>query len=89
VTRKLAKRLHLGTRRTVGTLRVRIGSAGQKRFTIKLDKTAPNITASATKADGTAYTAGSWTNQNVTVSFTPPSGGSVSGYFEPRPAVGH
>ena len=38
VTRKLAKRLHLGTRRTVGTLRVRIGGAGQKRFTIKLDK---------------------------------------------------
>jgi hypothetical protein len=38
VTRKLAKRLHLGKRRTVGTLRVRIGQAGQKRFTIKLGK---------------------------------------------------
>ena len=38
VTRKLAKRLHLGKRRTVGTLRFSLGTAGTKRFTIKLDK---------------------------------------------------
>ena len=38
VTRKLAKRLGLGKHRTVGTLRIKIGKAGQKRFTIKLDK---------------------------------------------------
>jgi hypothetical protein len=38
VTRKLAKRLHLGKRRTVGTLRVKLTKAGRKRFTIKLSK---------------------------------------------------
>jgi hypothetical protein len=38
VTRKLAKRLHLGKRRTVGKLRVRLTKAGRKRFTIKLSK---------------------------------------------------
>jgi hypothetical protein len=38
VSRTLAKRLHLGKRRTVGTLRVRLRAAGQKRFTIKLSK---------------------------------------------------
>ncbi len=37
---------------------------------INIDKTAPTITASAKTADGEAYTAGSWTNQVVTVSFT-------------------
>ncbi len=38
--------------------------------TVQLDKTAPNApTASATKTDGTAYTSGSWSNQDVTVSF--------------------
>lgn len=37
---------------------------------IKLDTTAPSITASAANADGTAYTTGSWTNQQVTVSFS-------------------
>jgi hypothetical protein len=35
----------------------------------KLDTTAPTIAASATKADGTTYTAGSWTNQTVTTHF--------------------
>jgi extracellular elastinolytic metalloproteinase len=38
VTRKLAKRLHLGKRRTVGTLRVKLAKAGSKRFTVKLSK---------------------------------------------------
>jgi CSLREA domain-containing protein len=34
------------------------------------DHTPPTITASATKADNTPYTAGTWTNQTVTVHFT-------------------
>jgi extracellular elastinolytic metalloproteinase len=38
ITRKLAKRLHLGKRRTVGTLRVTLGRGGKQRFTIKLSK---------------------------------------------------
>jgi Zn-dependent metalloprotease len=38
VTRKLAKRLHLGKRRTVGKLRFRLAKAGRKRFTIELNK---------------------------------------------------
>jgi hypothetical protein len=36
----------------------------------KLDQTAPTITASATTADGSAYAAGTWTNQTVTAHFT-------------------
>jgi Fibronectin type III domain len=36
---------------------------------IDIDKTKPEITATATKADSSAYTAGSWTNQDVTVGF--------------------
>ncbi|HEX5194406.1 MAG TPA: PxKF domain-containing protein, partial [Solirubrobacteraceae bacterium] len=35
-----------------------------------LDTTPPTVSASATTADGRPYTAGTWTNQNVTVSFT-------------------
>lgn len=34
------------------------------------DTIAPTITASARKADNTAYVAGTWTNQSVTVDFT-------------------
>jgi 1-phosphatidylinositol phosphodiesterase len=37
---------------------------------INVDKTAPAISASAKNADGSAYAAGSWTNQTVTVHFT-------------------
>lgn len=40
------------------------------------DITPPTITASGTKADGTPYTAGTWTNQNVTVHFTCSDAGS-------------
>jgi hypothetical protein len=40
VTRKLAKRLHLGRRRTIGTLRFRLTGAGRKRFMIRLSKAA-------------------------------------------------
>jgi hypothetical protein len=39
-------------------------------LTIVSDTTPPTITATATKADATPYTAGTWTNQNVTVHFT-------------------
>jgi extracellular elastinolytic metalloproteinase len=38
ITRKLAKKLHLGKRRTVGKLKVRLTSAKKKRFTVKLTK---------------------------------------------------
>lgn len=44
----------------------RLGSS----LTIVGDTTPPTISASATKADGTPYTAGEWTNQTVTVHFT-------------------
>jgi hypothetical protein len=37
---------------------------------IQLDKTKPTITVSAKTADGQPYTAGTWTNQDVTVSFS-------------------
>ncbi len=38
--------------------------------TIKIDATAPSINASAKNADNSPYTAGVWTNQDVTVHFT-------------------
>ena len=38
ITRKLAKKLHLGTRRTVGSLRVRLRAPAASRFTIKLSQ---------------------------------------------------
>src|SRR4029078_9755957 len=37
---------------------------------IKIDKSAPVITATALKADSSPYVADAWTNQDVTVSFT-------------------
>jgi hypothetical protein len=39
-------------------------------LTLIADTTLPTITASATKADNTPYTADTWTNQTVTVHFT-------------------
>ena len=45
-------------------------SAGSGFILVRIDKTNPTITASATKADSTAYTAGTWTNQTVTVHYT-------------------
>ncbi len=45
-------------------------TAGTTVDDINIDKTKPTITASAKTADDKAYTAGSWTNQDVTVSFT-------------------
>ena len=38
LTRKLARRLRLGTRRRVGTARVRLTAAGRRRFTIRLSQ---------------------------------------------------
>lgn len=37
---------------------------------INIDTHAPNISVTAKKADNSAYSAGSWTNQNVTFSYT-------------------
>jgi predicted outer membrane repeat protein len=50
-----------------------------KTLTIKLDKTAPTITVTRTKADGSTYTPGTWTNQSVTVTFT--CSDAVSGFL--------
>jgi hypothetical protein len=44
---------------------------------IKIDKTDPVITATAENGDHTAYTAGTWTNQSVTVSFSCSDAGSI------------
>jgi len=38
-------------------------------ITVKIDKTMPVMTASAQTASGMTYTAGTWTNQDVTVTF--------------------
>jgi hypothetical protein len=46
------------------------GNTGNASFTVKVDKTDPTVTASATKADGTPYAFGTWTNQAVTVHYT-------------------
>ncbi len=45
------------------------GNSTTRTVSRRIDLTAPSITASAKKADGTAYTSGTWTNQTVTVSF--------------------
>ncbi len=46
-------------------------------FQVNIDKVAPSISASAKKADTTDYTANTWTNQDVTVTFScTDSGGS-------------
>ncbi len=45
------------------------GNKGTDKVTVKLDRTAPQITASAKTADGKEYTQGTWTRQAVTVSF--------------------
>jgi hypothetical protein len=59
-----------------GTATDKAGNVGMGSITLNIDKTPPTISASATNADGTAYTAGTWTNQTVTVHFTCNDGGS-------------
>jgi hypothetical protein len=46
------------------------GKSSSDSVTIKIDKTAPSISASATTADPSPYTPGTWTNEDVTVHFT-------------------
>src|SRR5207244_4243709 len=41
---------------------------------VNIDLTKPSISASATTADSNAYTSGTWTNQDVTVSFASSDG---------------
>jgi hypothetical protein len=53
------------------------GNTGTASYTVKIDKTPPTITATAVRADSTAYIAGTWTNQTVTVSFA--CGDALSG----------
>src|SRR6266851_2940630 len=51
---------------------------------IDIDKTPPVVAASANTADGKAYVSGSWTNQNVIVTFTCPDDRSgVAGVTAP------
>jgi hypothetical protein len=59
-----------------GTCTDNAGNAASNTQNFKVDMTAPTITASATKADLSPYTAGTWTNQDVTVHFTCSDGGS-------------
>jgi hypothetical protein len=47
--------------------------------TFKIDAARPTIIPSATKADGTAYTLGTWTNQTVTVHFSCQDQDTLSG----------
>jgi hypothetical protein len=44
---------------------------------IRIDKTRPLVTTAATTADGQPYSAGAWTNQDVTVAFACTDQGSV------------
>jgi hypothetical protein len=53
------------------------GNTGTASYTVKIDKTNPTISATAVRADSTAYTPGTWTNQTVTVSFA--CGDALSG----------
>jgi hypothetical protein len=56
---------------------------------VKIDKTKPVVTATATKADSTPYVAGTWTNQSVTVGFTCAEAGAVqSGLATANPISG-
>jgi Tol biopolymer transport system component len=52
---------------------------------VSIDKTLPLITTTITNADGSAYVPGTWTKQNVTVSFgcTDPGGSGVQSFTSP------
>ncbi len=60
-----------GTFTAEGTATDNAGNTASASFgPIQIDKTAPTVTVSGTKADGSLYTVGTWTNQNVLVHFT-------------------
>jgi hypothetical protein len=71
------------TTSTSGTATDNVGNQTTTSFgPIKVDKTNPNIAASAKKADNSTYTADTWTNQAVTVHYTcsdPTANGASSG----------
>ncbi len=46
-----------------------VGNTGSASDIVKVDKTPPSLTITAKTADGSSYTAGTWTNQDVIVSF--------------------
>jgi len=46
------------------------GNIGHGSYTARVDKTGPTITPTGKNSDNTAYQAGTWTNQTVTVDFT-------------------
>jgi alpha-tubulin suppressor-like RCC1 family protein len=73
----------LGTS-SIGVSDVAGNSASAESGDIMIDKEPPSVIASAKNADGTTYTAGSWTNQNVTVSFS--CSDSFSGLKDTCPA---
>jgi hypothetical protein len=67
-----------GTTSVNGTAVDNAGNSTSSSFLlVRIDKTNPTITVGATKADTTVYTAGTWTNQTVTVHFA--CSDSVSG----------
>ncbi len=65
-----------GTQTLNGSCKDLAGNIGTASFTVKVDKSNPTIAASAKKADGSAYTFGTWSNQAVTVHYTCADSGS-------------
>jgi alpha-tubulin suppressor-like RCC1 family protein len=59
-----------GTLTLAATCQDRAANSRSASYTVKVDKTTPTISVSATKADSTPYNAGSWSNQSVTVHYT-------------------
>jgi extracellular elastinolytic metalloproteinase len=49
VSRSVAKRLHLGSRRTVGTVKARLNAAGHRTFAVRLNRTAARALKRAKK----------------------------------------
>ncbi|CAG7633722.1 OmpL47-type beta-barrel domain-containing protein [Paenibacillus allorhizosphaerae] len=52
------------------------GNIEEKSYTVKLDKTAPTLTADWKTEDNQTYTPGTWTKQPVTLTVTSSDGGS-------------